>query len=173
MPDRKERPGQLRLGKCEQEIRLVLAGVESSTQQGLARVGVAVETYVVAGRNGVGAEGGGAVQQMRELQLAVALHAGDRGATDGILPDERRDDRGIELPFEVHHVVRDAERGGRASRIVQVIERAASAELSFTRLLVVELHREPDNVMALLDQLCGGDRRVDPSRHGDHDSHRL
>ena len=173
MPHREERPGQLRLGECEQEIRLVLAGVESASQPGPAGVGVAVETRVVAGRYRFGAESRRTVEQMRELQVAVALHAGDRGATGGILPDERRDDRGLELPLEVHRVVRNAKRGGGASGIVQVIERAAAAERPFSRLLVVELHREPDDVVALVDELCGGDRRVDASRHRDDDTHHV
>ena len=45
------------------------------------------------------------------------------------------------------------------------------AERLLAAALVVELHRQTDDVMTLLGEQGRGDRRVDASRHGDDDSH--
>ena len=59
-----------------------------------------------------------------------------------------------------------------APRVVQIVERAAAAEADVCPLaLVVELHRQTDDVVALLGEQRRGDRRVDAARHGDDDAH--
>ena len=66
-----------------------------------------------------------------------------------------------ELALEVDDVVRDADARGDTPRVVQVVDGAAGAEprrLAGRALrLVVELHRQPDDLMALAGEQRGGD----------------
>ena len=57
-----------------------------------------------------------------------------------------------------------------ASRVVQVVERAAAAE-ALVAALVVQLHRQTDDVMTLLGEQGRGDGRIHAARHGDDDAH--
>ena len=66
--------------------------------------------------------------------------------------------------------MRDVDRGRHATRIVQVVERAAAAERRLSVRLVVELHGQADDVVTLLGEQRRGDRRVDASAHADDDA---
>jgi hypothetical protein len=126
---------------------------------------------VVAGGDRVGAEAGRAIDERRELQVAVAVRAGKGSAARGVLPDEVRHHLLVELALEIQDVVRDADRRRHFAGIVQIVERAAAAEGGLTLGLVVELHRQTNHVVTLLGEQGRGDRRVDAARHGDHNSH--
>jgi hypothetical protein len=89
----------------------------------------------------------------------------------GVLAHEVRDHLLAELTLEVDDVVGDADLGGDAPRVVQVVDRTAGAEADLPLALVVQLHRQADDLMALLREQCGGDRRVDPARHSNDDAH--
>ena len=60
---------------------------------------------------------------------------------------------------------------GHAAGVVQVVEAAAGPERLGAVALVVQLHRQADDVVAGLDEQAGGDRRIDAARHGDDDAH--
>src|SRR5213075_1255103 len=77
----------------------------------------------------------------------------------------------VELPLEVDDVVRDVDGGRHAPRVVQIVDRAAATERGLSLALVVQLHRQPDDVVPLLLEQGRGDRRVDAARHGYDDSH--
>src|SRR5207249_1811319 len=94
----------------------------------------------------------------------------------GVLVDEIRHHLLVELPLKIEDIVRDVERGGHAPRVVQVVERAATAERAVTVRLpgnVVELHRHTDDLVALLGKERRRHRRVDPAGHCYDDSHRV
>jgi hypothetical protein len=66
----------------------------------------------------------------------------------------------------------DPDRGGDASRVVQIVEGAAASEAVSRRLaLVVQLHRHADDLVALFVKKRGRDRGIDSSRHGNDDAH--
>src|SRR5262249_11822539 len=123
------------------------------------------------GRDRVGAEAAGALDQRRELQIAVAVRAGQRRAPGRVLADEVRDDLRIELPLEIQNVVRDADCRRNAPRVVQVVERAAAAERRLAVALVVQLHRQTDDVVALLGEQRRSHGRIDSTRHRDDNAH--
>ena len=102
-------------------------------------------------RNVIGAERAGTLEQRRELQVAVAVHARKRRAPIHVLTHEVRDDLLVELALEVHDVVRNTDGGGDAPSVVQVVERAAAAEsVPGTPVpLVVELHRDANRLDAV------------------------
>ena len=127
----------------------------------------------MAGGDRVGAEAARALEQRRELQVAVAVRAGERrAARRRTRATKFDDDLLVELPLEVQDVVRDVDGRGHAPRVVQVVERAAAAErVRSPSRLIVELHRQTDDVVALLGEQRRGDRRIDAARHRDDDAH--
>ncbi len=109
----------------------------------------------MAGRDGVGSEARRTLEQRGELQIAVAVRAGQGSPPGRILADEVRDDMLVELPLEVEDVVRYPDRGRHAPRVVQILNRAAAAERGVAvgpAGIVVELHRHTNHVVALLGE---------------------
>ena len=175
--DRKHRVRELRLVQREEEVRLILRRVRAALQPVASGGGIEIHARVVTRRHELRAEPVGAVDERRELQVAVAVDARDRRAAGRILADEVRDDGLGELRLEIDDVVRDADARGHAARVVEVVDRAARAEahaaLVRSSCLVVQLHRQPDDVVPLARQQRGGHRRVDAARHGYDNTHAL
>jgi hypothetical protein len=70
--------------------------------------------------------------------------------------------------------VRDPERPRHASRVGEVVDRAAAAVLGLAAPEgVVHLHRQADDVVSGGLQDVRGSRGIDPARHGDSDLHDL
>ena len=82
--DRKHAARELILRQREQEVRLVLVAVGAALQQPAA-VGALLDARVVAGGHVLGAEAARAIEQRRELQVAVAVRAGERRAPGRVL----------------------------------------------------------------------------------------
>ena len=146
---------ELRLREREQKIRLVLAGIRASLELIRAARARPLDARVVAGRDGIGAEAVRAIEQRRELEVAVAVRAGQGRPAGRVLADEIADDLLVELPLEVQDVMRDADGRRHPARVVQIVNRAAAAERPLAVLPVrdvVELHGQTDDVVALLDE---------------------
>ena len=126
--DREERARELLLRQREQEIRLILRRIDAAPQQVPPGRLVALDAGVVAGGDRVRAEARGAVGERRELQVAVAVRAGQRRPPAAYSRTKFDDDLLVELPLEVQDVVRNVERRGHAPRVVQIVDRAAAAE---------------------------------------------
>jgi hypothetical protein len=105
----------------------------------------------VSGGDALGVQAACAVQERRELEVAVAVRAGQRCPARGIFAHEVRDDGLLKLPLEIHDVVRNAHGVRDAAGVVQVVEGAAAAE-TFAPAVIVELHRQSNDVMTLLDE---------------------
>src|SRR4029079_2688965 len=95
----------------------------------------------------------------------------DRRAPGGVLAHEVRDHVLLELALEVDDVVGDADLPRDAARVVKTVERAAAAEPDLSLLLVVELHRQTDNLVPVSGEQARGDRRIHSAAHGDYDPH--
>ena len=171
--DREDGARELLLRQREQEVRLILRRVDAALQQVAAGRRVALDARVVAGRDRVGAEAARALDQRRELQIAVAVRAGQRRPAGGVLA--RRSSR--------RPARRTAARSSRCSagcRWRAATRRASCRSSSVQQLpndasrplgLVVELHRQTDDVVALLGEQRRGHRRIDAARHRDDDAH--
>src|SRR5579871_3623491 len=65
-------------------------------------------------------------QQLIELHVIVAKRARDWSAPLHVVVHERADDRILELPLKIDHVVWNAEMLGDAARVMHVVMRAAA-----------------------------------------------
>ena len=81
---RKHRAGQLLLRQREQEVRLVLVAIDAALEQPSSGRR-SLDARVVAGRHLVGAESPRAIEQRRELEVAVAVRARQRRPARGVL----------------------------------------------------------------------------------------
>src|SRR5215471_17771633 len=122
-------------------------------------------------RHRVGAKTTRSLRQRCKLQIAVAVRAGKGRPSGGVLADEVRDDLVVELLLEVHDVVRNADRGRDTPGVVQVVNRAAAAERTLPPGLIVELHGQTDDLVALLGEQGGRHGRVDTAGHRYDDTH--
>ena len=156
----------------EQEVRLVLAGVEATPQ--LVIAAVVDDLRVVAGDEYVGADRTRPLQERRELDVLVALHTRVRRlAREGRL-DEVVHDRGAELGGEIHDVVRDAEVCGDRARVLDIARAAAPATRRCRRAArVVQAHGHRDDAMPLLHQQRRRGRAVDAARERGDDEWRI
>ena len=127
---------------------------------------------IVAGRHGVGPEVEGRVEQVGELDVLVAAHAGDGRFAAEIAVGEGRDHLLAEPALVIEHVMRDVERGRHRPGIVDVPARAAAALAGGALALVVELQRDADDVVAVALQQRRHHRRIHPARHGHDDPRR-
>ena len=171
--DREERVRELILRQREEKIRLILRGIDAALEQVLP-AGL-LDASVVAGRHQACAKPLGARGERGELQIAVAVHARNRRAAAGVLAHEVRHDGLVELPLEIDDVVGNTQLACDSPGVVQVVDGAARAEAHFAvgvrSGVIVQLHREADDLVPLTSEQCGGDRRIDPARHGDDYTH--
>ena len=124
----------------------------------------------MAGRQDVGAEVLGRLEQVDELHVLVAGDAGHRRLARDIGAGERLDHLLAEPRLVVEHVMRNAEPGGDVARVVNVLAGAAGALAVGRRAVVVELHRHADDVVALARQQRRDDAGIDAARHRDDDA---
>ena len=81
----------------------------------------------------------------------------------GVGRDEGSDDVTVELVGVVEDVVVDAQHLGDPTRVVDVGDRTTAR----VRHAAPELQRGAHDLVALLEQETGGDRRIDAATHGD------
>ncbi len=162
---------QLVLRQREQEVRLILGRIDPAPEP-IAEGGlISLDARVVSRCHDVGAEAARVLGEGRELQVAVAVRARQRRPAGCVLLHEVRHDLLVELPLEIDDVVGDVDPGGDAPRVVQIVNRAAAAERRLALALIVELHRQTDDVVALLGEQRRGHRRIDAAGHRHYDSH--
>src|SRR4029078_10830964 len=101
------------------------------------------------------------------LHPGVAGGAWDRGLAAQVGRDEWAHDVPAELLFEIQHVVPDAERPRDATRVREIVQRAAAAGPPRLAGVIPELHREADHLVSLVAQKEPGDRGIDAPGHGD------
>src|SRR5262249_9509986 len=90
----------------------------------------------------------------------------------GVLAHEVRDDMLAELLLEIEDVVRDVDRHRNATGVVQILDGAAAAKRMLARL-IVELHRQANDLMTLLGEQGRGHRRIHAARHRNYNPHVL
>jgi hypothetical protein len=170
-PKGKPHRAQRRRRHREQEVRLVLVGIDGPPQ-GRRTVGARRDPTVVAGGQDLGADRAGLGQKRRELDVLVALHARVGGLPGQVGGDEVLDHRVGELGLEVDHVVGDAEVVGDPAGVLDVARPAAATARGAGGPRVVEPHGHADHAVTGGDQERGRGRRVDAARQRDHDGAR-
>ena len=123
----------------------------------------------MAGRERRGAELARGLEQIAELDRAVALDAGHRRLARGVAVGEIVDHRLAEAALVVQHVMRDADPLGDVARVVDVLAGAAGALAMGGRAMIVELQRDADDVVAFRLQQRSRHRGIDAAGHGDDD----
>ena len=126
----------------------------------------------MASRDPVGAERLCALEEGVEFDEGVAVEARIGRAAVGVLVDELIHDELPEGTLQVECVVRNTEPLRDAAGVANVLDGAAlaAAGVVLGTGLGPQTHRDPDHVVALLDQQRGGGRGVDSAAHADHDS---
>ena len=102
----------------------------------------------MAGGERVGAELARGLQQVAELDRAVALDARHRRLAERVAVGEIVDDGLAKAVLVVEHVMGNAELGGDVAGVVDVLAGAAGALAMGRRTMVVELQRDADDVVA-------------------------
>ena len=110
----------------------------------------------MAGGEAGGADLSGHAKQRVKFYVGVAIGAGDGCAAREVLVDERADDFGFEVVFQIHDVVREIEMLSHALGIVHVVDGAtavlcgAGVLQSGEAALIPQLHGETDHGAFLL-----------------------
>ena len=109
-------------------------------------------------------------EQVAELDGLIAADTGDRGFAAHIGVDEIVDHAFAELAFVVEHIVRNADLLGDIARVMDILPGAARALPLHRLAMVVELQRDPDDVVSRLLKQGRGDGGIHAARHGDDDA---
>ena len=125
--ERKIRSRQLLLLQAEEKIGLILRTVRATAHLIAAGCIVEADARVMASGDARCAHALGQIEELIELDEVVAERAGDGRAARQIIVDKRLDDLLFEARLEVDHVIGDAQMLRDVARIVDVVERAASA----------------------------------------------
>ncbi len=126
----------------------------------------------MAGGDVVGFKCRKTVEEGAVLDVLVAAHARVRGAAGSVFGDESIDDLLLELLFEVHDVVANAELARNPAGIVDVFDAAAllvAAEF-FRALFGPKAHGDADDFVALFVQEGGRDGAINAAGHADDDA---
>ncbi len=169
--ERKAQAPQLLARGGEQEIALVALGIGGAIER-LPALAVVAADDIMAGGQQVGAEVGGGFEQIDEFHVLVARDARDRRLAGDIGARERLDHLLAKTLLVIEHIVRHAEPRGDVAGVVDVLAGAAGALAMRRRAVIVELHGQADDIIALARQHRGDDAGIDAARHR-HDDARI
>ena len=105
---------------------------------------------IMAGGQRLGAQLARGVQQVGELDLLIAAHAGDRGFAAHIAVGEILDHLLAEAAFVIQHIVGNADLRGDALGVIDVRAGAAGAFARRRLVFRIKLQGDADHVIALL-----------------------
>ena len=169
--ERHEGLAQLPLRERVEGIRLVLVLIPRAQEFVSAAEFIESDAGVVTCGEIVRAEVLRVAKQFVELDAAVALDAGIRGPATAVLRHELVDHLFRKVVAKVEHVVRDADLRRRPPRILDRAEGAAAAVLALLGVLLPDLQRDANDVVALLLQERRGHCAIDAAAHrGDNGS---
>ncbi len=120
------------------------------------------------GRQSVGAKIARHVEQIDEFDLLVAGDAGNGRLALGVGLGEGVDHLGAKPRLVIQHVMRNAEPRRHLAGVENILAGAAGARPMFRFSLVVKLHGDADDVIALLLEQGRDHGRIDAAGHG-HD----
>ena len=118
----------------------------------------------------IAAECPGFAPKISELEFFIAHHARVRRPAGLILAGEIINHDALELIGLVNHVMWNAERMRHAARIGDRLRPAAFVLRSRDTILRPDLHRDADDVVALLAQQISGDAGVHSTAHAEQNT---
>ena len=124
----------------------------------------------MAGRQEIGAEVMGRLEEIGEFHVLIAGDARDRSFARHIGSGEWLDHLLTKALLIIEHIMGDSEPRRDVARIVDILPRAAGALAVRRFAVVIELHREADHVVAFGGEQRRRDGRIDPARHRDDDA---
>ena len=160
---------ELRARCREQEVALVALGVGRPVKRPPA-ASVVTADNVVASRQQIGAKVIGGVEQISEFHVLIAGDARHRSFAGDIGSREWLDHLLAKALLVVEHIMGNAEPRRDIARIMNILPCAARALAVCRFAMVIELHRDADDVIAFGGQQRRHDRQIDPARHRDDDT---
>ena len=154
---------ELRLPELVQEITLVLAAI-LRPQQPVFAVDL-VDPRVMAGGDGVCPQLVRGIEEMLELDLAIAQHVRVRRATDGVFGEEVLEHTVPVFARKIAEADRQAKLAANGDGIAAVVLGPAIA----TAIVGPVLHEQSSDVAASIAEEQGGDRRIHPARNANDD----
>src|SRR5262245_16831216 len=169
---------ELFLRQLEEKVGLILGKIPPLLENEPARGRIIFHAGIVSGCDSIGADLPGQRYEPCEFELAVTGDAWNRRSPRKIVFDEGPDNSTFKLVLEIDHVERKTQPFGDSTSIVYIVERAATRGRRFAvsaqpAALIPQLHRETDDIVALILQNCGGYRAIDASAHCNCSQHNL
>src|SRR5947209_10321428 len=152
-------------GSGKQKITLVAPGIPGAIEPARA-VGLGAGLHVVPSRQRVGAEIARNIKEIGEFDLLVAGDAGHRRRSAGIPLCKGNNDALAETGLEVEDVMGNAKTGGDVAGIAHVAAGTASLAARDSGAVVVKLHGDADDIIALLLEQSSHHGRIHASGHG-------
>ncbi len=169
---RKQRSAQLLLRKTEQEVRLILRGINRTLQQPAPTNSILFDSRVMSSCQHFGADLSRSNQQLIELKVIVAETARNRCSSRKVFLHKWTNYVVLETLLLVHYVIRNLQLLGDAARIVNVVDRTTASLHGFGHSfvssqppLIPQLHRQAHNVVAFGTQHRRNGRRIHSARH--------
>jgi hypothetical protein len=147
------------------EVRLVLLRVASLAQPPASAV--VLDAGIVTGRHVRRAQRTRLLQQRAELQFLVAEHARAGRAPRAILGHKRVNHQLVKPLLLVHDVVWDAELLRHCTGVRHRLRPATLVRRDAHARLRPEFHRDPDDLMTLVQQAPHGDAGIHAAAHAD------
>ena len=166
LAERKAQQIELRARGRGQKIALVALGLARAIERTTA-VRQRPRRHIVAGGQNAGAKLACGSEKVAELDRLVAFEARHRRLAGDVTVGEAIDHRLLEAALVVEHVMRNADAFGNGAGIVNIAAGATGPLAMGRRAMVVELQRDPDDVVPGVSQKRRRNRGVDPARHGD------
>ena len=137
-------------------------------KQRAAAGAVRARNNIMPGRENIGAKRLRRIEEIGELDIAVAGDAGNRRLALDIALGEAVDDLFAEPLLVIEHVMRNIQPGRDLARVMNILTGAAGALAMLGGAVIVKLQRHADHVVALLlEQRCD-DRGINAARHRDN-----
>ena len=166
LAERKAQQIELLARGSGQKIALVACGLARSIERTTA-VRQRPRCHIVARGQNAGAKLARSSEKVAELDRLVAFQTRHRRLAGDVAVGEAIDHRFLEAALVVEHVMRNADTFGNGAGIVNIAAGATGPLSMGRRAMVVELQRDPDDVVPGVSQKRRRNRGVDPARHGD------
>ena len=159
-------PRKRLLCQIVEHVALVLRLVEGLFEDVL--LPFPLDAGIVPGGDIAAAHDIGALKQLVEFQIAVAVDAGVRRNAVLIGVHKAVDDALGEFVLEVEDIIRHTEAVGHTACVLDIVERTAGVGLRNARVfIIIELHRAADAGEACVRQQLGRDGGIHAAGHGD------
>ena len=122
----------------------------------------------MAGHHGDGTQLARHAQQIAKLHRLIATNARYRRVSGQIAIDKLIHHAFFKTRFIIQHIMWHIQHGGDAARIVNILAGTTRAFAANGFAMIVKLQRDADRIISGAFHQSGGDRAIDPTRHGNN-----